>query len=52
MAEKALPEAGVGAGTTVTATLIGVLSSCSGLVGQEHRDTYTQLVPYISPFLS
>ncbi|QXF34782.1 hypothetical protein CE143_17615 [Photorhabdus luminescens] len=52
MAEKHLPEAGLGAGTTVTATLVGVLSSCSGLVGEIYRDSYIQLVPYISPFLS
>ncbi|MGS4679269.1 hypothetical protein ACKURH_08600 [Enterobacter soli] len=52
MSDKSLPQAGVGIGTTATTTLIGVLSGCTGLLPQEYQDTWKQLIPYISPFIS
>ncbi|KJO32782.1 hypothetical protein SR86_12445 [Enterobacter hormaechei subsp. xiangfangensis] len=52
MSDKSLPQAGVGIGTTATTTLIGVLSGCTGLLPEEYRETWKQLIPYISPFIS
>ncbi|MEI7385435.1 hypothetical protein [Pectobacterium versatile] len=52
MADKPLPEAGVGTSTTLTTALIGVLSSFSGSINLEYRELYTQVIPYISPGIS
>ncbi len=52
MTAKTLPEAGVGAGTTLATSLVGVLSGFSGLVPEAYREVYNHVIPYISPFLS
>lgn len=52
MADTSLPQAGIGTGTTATTALIGVLSVCTGLLPREYQDTWKQLIPYISPFIS
>lgn len=52
MADTSLPQAGVGTGTTATTALIGVLTGCTGLLPAEYQDTWKQLIPYVSPFIS
>jgi len=52
MSEKSLPTAGLGTGTTLTTSLIGIATSLTGFVNQEHRDAFTSAIPFISPALS
>lgn len=52
MADKALPQAGLGTGSTATTGLIGALSHCVVLLPVEYQDTFKELIPYISPFIS
>ncbi|WP_272683251.1 hypothetical protein [Providencia sp. PROV156] len=51
MTERSPPQAGVGTGTTVTTTLIGVLTSMIPLLPDNLQESSRQLIPYISPFL-
>lgn len=52
MAEKQLPNAGIGTGATLTTTLVGILSSISALVPEEYQDAYVKVVPYLCPFIA
>lgn len=52
MSEKSLPAAGLGTGTTLTTSLIGISTSLAGFINQEYREAYTNAIPFISPALS
>lgn len=52
MADKTLPEAGVGIGTGVTTTLIAFLTNCSEFLPEQYRHGYTQVIPYLCPVIS
>lgn len=51
MADRPLPEAGVGIGTGLTTTLMAFLTHCSGFVPETYREAYTQIIPYLCPFI-
>lgn len=51
MADTSLPQAGVGTGTTTTATLIALLTNCSGLLPAEYQEIWKSMIPYVSPFI-
>ncbi|MEB6631808.1 MULTISPECIES: hypothetical protein [Kluyvera] len=52
MTDKKLPNAGVGAGATVAATLVGVLSNLVGFIPTEYQDSWVKMVPYLSPIIA
>lgn len=52
MSEKPLPSAGIGTGTTLTTTLVGISTSVAGFVPLDYRDAYTNAIPFLSPALS
>lgn len=52
MADKSLPEAGVGVGTGVTTTLLAFLTHCGEFLPEQYRQGYTQVIPYMCPAIS
>lgn len=52
MADKSLPEAGVGIGTGVTTTLLAFLMNFTELLPEQYRHVYTQVLPYLCPVIS
>lgn len=52
MSDKPLPSAGIGTGTTLTTTLIGILTSAAGFVPADYREVYANVIPFLSPALA
>lgn len=51
MTERTSPQAGVGAGSALTTSLIGVLTSAVPMLPNDMQESARQLIPYVSPFL-
>ncbi|ATC78643.1 hypothetical protein [Proteus mirabilis] len=51
MSDRSPPQAGVGAGSTVTTSLIGVFTSMIPLLPDDLQESSRLIIPYICPFL-